>query len=140
MANICKIIFLGDLAAAIRQTDLHFGLYHSLFEWFHPLYDNDRANNFTTSEFVDFKIIPEMKELVNTYKPEVVWSDGDGEAPDTYWKSTEFLAWLYNESPVKDIVVTNDRWGSNVGCKHGGFFTCADRYNPGYTIFYSSKY
>jgi alpha-L-fucosidase len=122
---------VGELADAIRKTDIHFGLYHSLFEWFHPVYDEDRANNWTTTTFVDSKIIPEMKELINTYQPEVLWSDGDGEAPDTYWKSTEFLAWLYNESPVKDIIVTNDRWGIGTPCTHGGFFSCNDRYNPG---------
>ncbi|XP_063920777.1 plasma alpha-L-fucosidase-like [Zophobas morio] len=125
---------VGDLANAVRQTNLHFGLYHSLFEWFDPLYNEDKSNKFTTSKFVDTKLIPEMKELVNTYQPEILWSDGDGEALDAYWKSTEFLAWLYNESPVKETVITNDRWGYNVGCKHGGFFTCADRYNPGHLL------
>jgi len=35
-------------------------------------------------------------------------------------------------SPVKDAIVTNDRWCDN-GCKchHGGTFTYTDRYNPG---------
>lgn len=61
----------------------------------------------------------------------VIWSDGDWEANDTYWHSKEFLAWLYNESPVKDSVVVNDRWGYMTGCAHGGFFNCADRYSPG---------
>ena len=35
-------------------------------------------------------------------------------------------------SPVKDTVVTNDRWCDNgCACHHGGVFTCNDRYNPG---------
>src|SRR5579871_6371586 len=66
---------------------------------------------------------PQMKELVNTYKPDVFWTDGDWEATDTLWKSREFLAWLYNESPVKDKVVTYDRWGSGVRFHHGEVYT-----------------
>ena len=37
-------------------------------------------------------------------------------------------------SPVKDTVVTNDRWGKETICAHGGYFTCTDRYNPGNVI------
>ncbi|XP_055954218.1 alpha-L-fucosidase-like isoform X1 [Argiope bruennichi] len=122
---------LGDLAKAIRsKTDLHFGVYHSMFDWFHPLYLLDKQNKYSTQYFVDNKALPELFELVNNYRPEVIWSDGDWEASDTYWKSKEFLAWLYNESPVKDVVAVNDRWGANIPCKHGGYYTCSDRYNP----------
>lgn len=126
---ICSL--LGELSSAVRAQNLTFGLYHSLFEWYNKMYDSDRGSGFTKAEFVDRKVIPEMQELVEAYQPNILWSDGDWEAPDHYWKSTMFLAWLYNESPVKDVVVTNDRWGSGTACKHGGFYTCQDRYNPG---------
>ncbi|XP_033221423.1 alpha-L-fucosidase-like isoform X2 [Belonocnema kinseyi] len=123
---------IGELSTAIRsQSNLRFGLYHSLFEWFNPLYMEDKANNFTTNTFVTNKVIPELHELVELYKPEVIWSDGEWEAPDTYWQSKEFLTWLFNSSPVKETVVVNDRWGSEALCHHGDFYTCQDRYNPG---------
>jgi alpha-L-fucosidase len=64
-----------------------------------------------------------MKDLINTYQPDVFWTDGDWEATDETWKSKEFLAWLYNESPVKDKVVTYDRWGKGIQFHHGGVYT-----------------
>ena len=38
-------------------------------------------------------------------------------------RSPELLAWLYNESPGKDDVVVNDRWGKDTRHKHGGYWT-----------------
>ena len=54
-------------------------------------------------------MLPEMKELIKNFKPEVLWVDGDWEAKPEYFGSQDFLAWLYNESPSKDTIVTNDR-------------------------------
>uniref|UniRef100_H2YIK7 alpha-L-fucosidase n=1 Tax=Ciona savignyi TaxID=51511 RepID=H2YIK7_CIOSA len=122
---------VGELAHSIKnRTSMHFGLYHSLYEWFNPLYLEDKENKFQTNRFVAEKTLPELYELVKAYEPELIWSDGQWEAPSWYWNSTVFLQWLYNESPVKSTVVTNDRWGSDTLCKHGGFLTCNDRYNP----------
>ena len=43
----------GALADSIRnRTDIHFGVYHSLFEFYNPLYLQDVANNHTTQNFV----------------------------------------------------------------------------------------
>lgn len=123
---------VGDLASAIRKrTNITFGLYYSLYEWFNPLYLEDKQSKFATQTYVNEVMLPQMYDIVETYKPEYIWSDGDWEASDSYWKSKEFLAWLYNDSPVKDTVVVNDRWGVGDMCHHGGVFTCADRYNPG---------
>lgn len=135
---------LGDLAAALRNTTspmthrkIHFGVYHSLYEWFNPFYLQDKAANFTTTRFVDEKTMPELYDLVRKYHPSLIWSDGDWDTTSEYWKSREFLHWYGTKSPVASEAVWNDRWGSDSLCKHGSFLTCADRYDPGKSM---SKY
>ncbi|XP_031562279.1 alpha-L-fucosidase-like isoform X2 [Actinia tenebrosa] len=126
---------VGEIASSLRQnTNITVGLYYSLYEWFNPLYLQDKKNGFNSTFFIKDKILPELHEIVNKYKPEYIWSDGDWEASDAYWESKAFLAWLFNESPVKDSVVVNDRWGAGCMCHHGSVFTCSDNYNPGVLV------
>jgi len=108
---------LGDLFKAVRKTSVHAGMYYSLYEWFNPLWKAD------PKKYAADHMWPQMTELINTYQPDVFWTDGDWDAPAETWKSKEFLAWLFNESPVKDKVIVNDRWGSGVRFNHGGIYT-----------------
>ena len=59
----------------------------------------------------------------------IIFSDGEWELPSAGWHSAELLAWLYNESPVKDEMVVDDRWGSDTRQKYGGYWTT--EYTPG---------
>ncbi len=108
---------IGDLFKAIRKTSVHAGMYYSLYEWYNPLWLTDKK------KYAAEHVWPQMKELINNYKPDVFWTDGDWEAPPSTWKSQEFLAWLYNESPVKNSIVTYDRWGSGVRFHNGEVYT-----------------
>ena len=107
----------GDLTASVKRAGLHMGFYYSLYEWFNPIYNSN------LNSYVDNHMIPQMKDLVTRYTPEILWTDGEWDKTSKEWKSEEFLAWLYNESPVKENIVVNDRWGSETRSKHGGIYT-----------------
>ncbi len=124
------VITIGDLRDSTRRAGLRFGVYHSYCEWLHPLWLQDKRSGFTSNDFVTQKTAPELYELVNNYEPDVIWSDGEW-SNDWYWQAKEFLAWLYNDSPVKDSVVVNDRWAWDTTNNHGGFHSGMDRWNPG---------
>ncbi|XP_067936938.1 alpha-L-fucosidase-like [Watersipora subatra] len=121
---------VGEIASAVRKTDMKLGLYHNWLDRHNPLFLMDEASNYTTQIYIKNKEIPELHELINTYKPDLLWSDGTLRGTEEYYTCKEFLAWLYNESPVKDTIIVNDRWADGTACQHGGYFTCKDRYNP----------
>lgn len=57
------------------------------------------------------KMIPQMKELVEAYRPNLLFTDGEWSYTSEQWHSLDFITWLYNESSVRDEIVINDRWG-----------------------------
>jgi alpha-L-fucosidase len=109
---------IGELAAAVRrQPGMKFGFYYSLYEWFNPLYLSDHKR------YVAEHMMPQFKDAVSRYSPSIIFSDGEWEMPSRDWRSEELLAWLFNESPCKEEVVVDDRWGKETRHKHGSYFT-----------------
>jgi alpha-L-fucosidase len=108
---------LGDLTDAVRRKGLRMGYYYSLYEWYNPMWLYDKPR------YVREHMFPQFKDLVTRYKPSFIFSDGEWELPSADWRSPELLAWLFNESPVKDEVVINDRWGNDTRHRHGGYWT-----------------
>lgn len=108
---------LGELGDAVRKRGMKYGFYYSLYEWYNPLWLKDRK------AYVEEHMFPQFKDVVSKYKPAIIFSDGEWDMPSKDWRSEELLAWLFNESPCKDEVVVNDRWGKESRHKHGTYFT-----------------
>jgi alpha-L-fucosidase len=116
---------LGDLTNAVRAKGLKMGIYYSLYEWYNPLYLADKKR------YVAEHMMPQFKDVVTRYKPSIIFGDGEWDLTSAEWRTPELLAWLFNESPAKDDVVVNDRWGKDTRHKHGGYWTT--EYTPGMT-------
>ncbi len=108
---------LGALTDAVRRKGLRAGIYYSLYEWYNPLWLKDKPR------YVREHMFPQFKDVVTRYKPAIIFSDGEWDLSSAEWHSPELLAWLFNDSPVKDEVVINDRWGKDTRHKHGGYWT-----------------
>ncbi|MDN5202292.1 alpha-L-fucosidase [Fulvivirgaceae bacterium BMA10] len=107
----------GELSAAVKKTPVKMGFYYSLYEWYHPWWQKDKER------FVSEHFHPQVKDLVQKYKPDILWADGEWDMEAEKWKTPELLAWLFNESAAKDYIVINDRWGKGIRQKHGGYYT-----------------
>ena len=111
---------LGELNAACEKQGLKPGIYYSLMEWWHPLYSSKDPE--VQRRYATEHLHPQFKDVVSKYKPWFIFLDGEWHHEFSFWQSEPLAAWLLNESPVRDYVVTNDRWGKTRG-KHGMVFS-----------------
>jgi len=63
---------LHNLTVAVRNKGMKMGYYYSLLEWFHPLYRYRSMDRYTVEH-----MIPQMKELITDYRPDLLWTDGE---------------------------------------------------------------
>jgi alpha-L-fucosidase len=107
--------FCAELAEEVRKRGVKFGLYYSLTEWTNPLYRWTVDTNISIDNYVDKHLIPQFKELVDKFKPSVIFSDGDWDFNHKSFRSNEMVQYYYDV--VGEEGVVNDRWG--IGFNHG---------------------
>ncbi|MCK5066930.1 MAG: alpha-L-fucosidase [Bacteroidales bacterium] len=125
---------VGELTDAVRAEGLKMGLYYSIIEWESSRTHRTESGYYLPDWLIEKYRIPEdkyvehmnfqMKELVENYQPSLIFADGgEWDGSEEYWLTKEFLAWLYNDSPVKNEVVVNDRFAKGMPGKHGDYFS-----------------
>lgn len=100
---------VGELGQALRKKGLRYGLYYSLPEWGHPLhrwYDDPPE---TIGPYVEQHMIPQFRELISAYKPDLLFTDGEWFNTAEQWHARELISWYYRLVGPEAIV--NDRWG-----------------------------
>lgn len=100
---------VGELTKAVKNEGLKMGFYYSLPEWSNPLHYWEIDPNDSIGKYVDQHMIPQFKELVTTYRPSLIFTDGEWWNTAEQWHARELISWYYNL--VGDEAIVNDRWG-----------------------------
>lgn len=126
---------LGELTNSVKNYGLRMGIYYSIPDWESIPKKIDKSEYYIRKEFVnkygldpekyrDEILMPQLKELVTNYEPSLIFSDaGEWIYDDEFWKTKDFLSWLYNDPQRNMEIVVNDRWFKGMPGKHGDYFS-----------------
>ncbi|MFW5754885.1 MAG: alpha-L-fucosidase, partial [Marinilabiliaceae bacterium] len=73
--------------------------------------------------FINDYLLPQGKEFIDQYDPDILWFDGEWHRPAKYYKTPELVAYFYNRAEGRKKVVANDRMGIETREHHGDFYT-----------------
>ena len=74
-------------------------------------------------DFIDEYIVPQAKDFIDKYDPDILWFDGEWQRPAEYYKTPEIVAYFYNQAEGRKEVAANDRWGKGIRGHCGDFYT-----------------
>ncbi len=103
---------LGPLTEACKKYDVRMCFYHSVMDWHHPDYlprrgweKADRPNGDADFDKYVTYMKAQLKELVDTYNPGVMWFDGEWEGTWTHERGIDL--YQYMRELDEDIIVNN---------------------------------
>lgn len=101
---------VGELTFAVRKADLRMGFYYSLAEWNNPLHRWYTDPPDSIGPYVEEYMIPQLKELISAYEPDLLFTDGEWLNTAEQWHARELIDWYFRT--VGPDAVVNDRWGA----------------------------
>jgi alpha-L-fucosidase len=142
---------IGPLSAACKKRGLKFGFYFSIEEWEYPilrdgkemvrLWDMPGATShqivpfdektmagkitgkIPVKDFFGDYIIPQAKEFIDKYDPDLLWLDGEWGTDVNDARSPEIVSYFYNKAAGRKEVASNDRLGEDTRINVGDFYT-----------------
>lgn len=141
----------SEIASECRKKGLKFGVYFSIDEWEFPILKEDgtlglhrwafvdggkleglegeMSGKIAATNFIDGYILPQAAEMIEILSPDILWLDGEWDAPASKYKSFELAAYYYNINDGKNDVAVNDRYGvrpegGTYRTVLGDFYTC----------------
>jgi len=75
------------------------------------------------TNFIDEYILPQAKDYIDKYDPDILWFDGEWHRPAEYYKTPDIVAYFYNKAETRKEVASNDRLGRGTRENHGDFYT-----------------
>lgn len=105
----------AELSEAVRAKGIRFGAYYSLPEWTNRHHIWMEHPDDSIADYVDNHMIPQLKDMVTRYRPEVLFTDGEWNNKASDFHAAELISWYYNT--IGPDAIVNNRWGS--GEQHG---------------------
>jgi alpha-L-fucosidase len=134
-----------DLFSAARRyaPQLHRAMYYSLYEWYNPAYTkrpvaewfDGRPVPYTGSKpvhsYVDDVMLPQLREIIATERPDIIWCDGEWNRPAAFWHDAATFAAYFNAAEARGQDVAIDDRCRTSGDERDGH----DFYTPEYATF-----
>jgi alpha-L-fucosidase len=104
---------VGLLAQACKKYDIKFCIYYSVLDWYnpdYPLHNNGAKQPEVNADIARYVLYMknQLKELITTYHPYMLWFDGNWEDPWTKEMGEDVYAFIKRLDPS---VIINNRLG-----------------------------